>query len=31
MKNHYIICGAGQTGFQVIKELHFANELIVVL
>jgi len=31
MKNHYIICGAGQTGFQVIKELHFSNELIVVL
>lgn len=31
MKNHTIICGAGDTGYQVIRELKLRNEQCVVI
>ncbi len=31
MKDHYIICGAGQTGYQIIKELRFSQETFIVI
>ena len=31
MKNHFIICGAGQTGIHVIREIHTAQKKIIVI
>ncbi|GIX42268.1 MAG: potassium transporter TrkA [Leptospiraceae bacterium] len=31
MKNHYIICGAGDTGSQVVKELKLSGESCVII
>jgi len=31
MKDHYIICGAGQTGIHVIREMLHANKSLVVI
>lgn len=31
MKNHYIICGSGQTGIHVIREMHNTKQPFVVI
>jgi len=31
MKNHYIICGAGQTGIHVVREMHSTGQSFIVI